>query len=167
MQQNRENALNPHIAAQRFSLTLDTGAQNFVLFSKGYASTLRPLCGKGDMQRKLFDPSLSRTLKLTNEPSGALLRAYPYVGLECHKSVGSEIMLYGVRATDTYQIGSVSVPEVPFVLSNRTTHPLNPQWASDGVLPLGLAQYISGDGAIRTVLDALGGKQEVSVFLGK
>lgn len=65
------------------------------------------------------------------------------------------------------QIGSVSVPEVPFVLSNRTTHPLNPQWASDGVLPLGLAQYISGDGAIRTVLDALGGKQEVSVFLGK
>lgn len=53
--------------------------------------------------------------------------------------------------------------EVPFILSNRTYHPLNPRWASDGVFPLGLQ---SGE-ALQKTLDAFGGNPEVSLFLDK
>ncbi|KAH7666353.1 aspartic protease 7, partial [Aphelenchoides avenae] len=57
--------------------------------------------------------------------------------------------------------GALSVPEMPFILANSTHYPLNPRWASDGILPLGL---VSGE-ALQKVFGASGGTQEVSLFL--
>lgn len=126
--------------------------------------------------------ALSRAASRHISVSRNIPNSFSTFQLECHQSVGSEINLYGSLAKDTYQvhsnrrnsitrcrlqIGSVLVPGVPFLLSNRTTHPLSSQWTSDGVMPLGLARFIGGGGAIQNVLDAVGGNQEVAVFLSK
>ncbi|KAH7713846.1 hypothetical protein AAVH_18791 [Aphelenchoides avenae] len=151
------------VGSQRFNLTLDTNAEASVLFAKGFVASNRS-CSKGDAQRHLFDPSLSKTFKVTSGSIGGwYLFEYPYVGLECHQSIGYGQSLQGVWGQDTYQFGALSVPEVPFILSNNTQFPLNPRWASDGILPLG-ALY--GE-ALNKVLAAFGGGQEVSLFLNK
>ncbi|KAH7712655.1 hypothetical protein AAVH_19997 [Aphelenchoides avenae] len=151
------------VGSQRFNLTLDTNAQASVLFAKGFVALNRS-CSTGYAQRNLFDPGLSKTLQVAaGSVGGWYLYEYPYVGLECHESIGSGMDLYGMRVQDTYQLGALSVPEVPFILSNFTFYPLNPRWASDGILPLGY-NYLE---ALPKVLSSSGGAQEVSLFLNK
>ncbi|KAH7723633.1 hypothetical protein AAVH_08739 [Aphelenchoides avenae] len=151
------------IGSQRFNLTLDTTAQASVLFAKGFVASDRS-CSKGDAPRHLFDPSLSKSFKVTSTVVDEWsLSEYPYVGLECHQSIGPGQNLNGEWGQDTFQFGSVSVTEVPFILSDNTYYPLNPRWASDGILPLGL---VYGE-ALQKVFGAFGGGQEVSLFLNK
>ncbi|KAH7680267.1 hypothetical protein AAVH_41360, partial [Aphelenchoides avenae] len=151
------------VGSQSFNLTLDTNAQASVLFAKDFVASNRS-CSKGNAQRNLFDPSISKSFKVTaGSVGGWYLYEYPYVGLECHQSLGYGPSLHGVWGQDTYQLGGVSVPEVPFILSNNTYYPLNPRWASDGILPLGL---LYGE-ALKKVLGAFDGGQEVSLFLNK
>ncbi|KAH7669968.1 hypothetical protein AAVH_42810, partial [Aphelenchoides avenae] len=156
------------VGSQRFNMTLDTNAVASVLFAKGFAASNRS-CNNGDARRNLFDPSLSKTFKVTyGDVAGDgwwfYLHDYPYVGSECQKIFGSNLFLGGVYAQDTYQIGAFSVPQVPFILSNYTfPQPLNPRWASDGVFPLAL-KYGEPQ-ALGTVFSAMGGTQEVSLFL--
>ncbi|KAH7719416.1 aspartic protease 7 [Aphelenchoides avenae] len=149
------------LGSQIFNLTLDTNAEASVLFAKGFVASNRS-CSKGDAERRLFDPSLSTSFKVTTGSVGGwFLYEYPYVGLECHQSVGAGQLLQGVWGQDAYNFGTFSVPEVPFILSNNTYYPLNPRWASDGILPLGM---MYGE-ALKKVLGAVGGGQEVSLYL--
>ncbi|KAH7696091.1 hypothetical protein AAVH_36841, partial [Aphelenchoides avenae] len=65
---------------QSFNLTLDTNKQVSVLFAKGFVASNRS-CSKGDAQRHLFDPSLSKSFTaLDRRVSGWSLDEYPYVG---------------------------------------------------------------------------------------
>ncbi|KAH7713569.1 hypothetical protein AAVH_19107, partial [Aphelenchoides avenae] len=68
------------VGSQSFNLTLDTNSQASVLFAKGFVASNRS-CSKGDAQRRLFDPSLSKSFKVTAESVGGwYLYEYPYVG---------------------------------------------------------------------------------------
>lgn len=54
-------------------------------------------------------------------------------------------------------------PKVPFVLANRTSFVVNYQWSGDGIFPLG---YESGE-VMPRILDGVGGKQEITLWLNE
>ncbi|KAH7712657.1 hypothetical protein AAVH_19999 [Aphelenchoides avenae] len=69
------------VGSQIFNLTLDTNAEASVLFAKGFVASNRS-CSKGDAERRLFDPSLSTSFKVTTGSVGGwFLYEYPYVGV--------------------------------------------------------------------------------------
>ncbi|KAH7705086.1 hypothetical protein AAVH_27716 [Aphelenchoides avenae] len=67
------------------------------------------------------------------------------------------------RIRNRFKFGELSVPDVPFVLANHTSYPLNPRWASDGILALSSGSSEN----LQPIFDALGVGQEVSLFLNK
>lgn len=59
------------------------------------------------------------------------------------------------------QFDSFTAERVPFIVANHTYFPLNPNWPSDGIFPLG---YEAGQ-ALSKVFQAVGGNREVSLWL--
>ncbi|KAH7704270.1 Protein ASP-1 protein5, partial [Aphelenchoides avenae] len=155
------------IGAQRFNLTLDMDALTSVVLAKGF-SAANTYCTTPSSQRNLFDSSRSPSFNFVNASiDGPLLDEHPYVGIECRQNRDQYTdRVSGEWATDTLALGSVSVTNAPFFLANHTRHQLNPQWASDGVLALSGYSYARED-ATKKILNAIGEKQEITLFVSK
>ncbi|KAH7712411.1 renin [Aphelenchoides avenae] len=158
------------VGGQAFNLTLDTNAQALVFFEKGY-QYIQNSCGNATENRNFFDPSSSKTYQDTgNFAVGWGVSRYPlfpYMEVACDELVGGAYELHGTVASDTLSLSSTSVDKVRFILAEKTYYPLNPAWASDGVFPLALrnAPDDSSSNALSSVLDGVGGNQEVTLWL--
>ncbi|KAH7717745.1 eukaryotic aspartyl protease superfamily [Aphelenchoides avenae] len=155
--------LDVQVGSQQFNLTLDTYKTTSILFDKSFVASNRS-CGQSRSLRNLFNRSLSSSFKALCDSErgnmdGNSLDRYPYIGLECRQPFPYE-SVNGVCASDTYQLGTFAVSDVPFFLANRTEFPLNPLWPSDGVFPLGFYE----EQALPAILDAFGGSMEVSLY---
>lgn len=55
------------------------------------------------------------------------------------------------------------IPKVSFILANRTNFLVSYRWPGDGIFPLGY----ENDEVMSSVLEGVGGKQEVTLWLNE
>ncbi|KAH7710939.1 hypothetical protein AAVH_21773 [Aphelenchoides avenae] len=121
--------------------------------------------------------SLSKTFNDTgNTYSGWSMERNPYIVRTCDaKDFDEDGTPYeafsGIQATETFSIvhwatgayasDGFTLAQVPFILAQRTNFLVNYKWPSDGVFPLGL----QNQEMVSRILDSVGGKQEVTLWL--
>ncbi|KAH7704659.1 hypothetical protein AAVH_28143, partial [Aphelenchoides avenae] len=91
------------LGAQSFNLTLDTNAQDLILFAKGYQYT-QPTCGNVTENRDFFDPSVSYTYKDERDSfyDWGVSRnpLFPYMEVACDELFGASYRVHGTWARD-------------------------------------------------------------------